>query len=566
VFGAANGRGECTGLEARNVADRLAPSVTTPREILRTRAFASTTGQSSTALARVFTDNADHAIIQERLGLLYGILGTAIFAFWLAGFITALVAVDRDLFWAVHLSGPKIVHLVTGPALIAVWLVCRRARLLPRWVLSTFDVVGTAKLMLMVAVMLSFVQATASTRNSGVHVEYLVLPAIVLITSLRAAIVPSPPRWTALIAFVTSIPTPIAAYWATVHDASWDNSPFPRVIIVVVVTMWCAVSVASAYTIAKVVYGLRTEVKKATQLGQYTLEQKIGEGGMGAVYRARHALLRRPTAIKLLSPDRSSNQDIRRFEREVQLTSMLTHPNTVAVYDFGHTHDGIFYYAMEHLDGISLHDLVERDGPQPAGRVVHILTQIASALAEAHTVGLVHRDVKPANIFLCERGGIPDFVKVLDFGLVKHAGTSDPMMSRVDAIAGTPHYMAPESITDPAGVDARADIYALGAVGYFLLTASTVFEGSNLVEICSHHLHTPVERPSLRLGASLHVPELEDALLRCLAKSREDRPVSAGDLLGLLETCKGGSWDLVAAREWWRRERTPGARAASESA
>ncbi|MDF2693718.1 MAG: serine/threonine kinase [Labilithrix sp.] len=527
----------------------------TPGEILKTQV--PSTGTSSTELARVFTDDADHAIVQQRLGLLYGVLGAAILLFWVAGVVTALVTVP-DRFWWVHLSFAKILHLVAGLGLITIAIICRRTRLLPRWLLSVFDVGGTAKLMILVGAMIAFIP-------TGIHAEFLILPAVVLVTALRAALVPSPPRWTTLVAAVAALPTPFAAYLSTARDPSWSDQLIPRAVVVVVVTVWSIVAVACAYAIAKVVYGLRAEVKKAMHLGQYTLEDKIGEGGMGAVYRARHALLRRPTAIKLLSKERSTNQDIRRFEREVQLTSMLTHPNTVAVYDFGHTRDGVFYYAMEHLDGISLHDLVERDGPQPSGRVVHILSQIAGALSEAHNVGLVHRDVKPANIFLCERGGIPDFVKVLDFGLVKHVGQADPSLSRADAIAGTPHYMAPESIIDPGSIDARVDLYALGAVGYFLLTGTTVFEGHNLVEICSHHIHSTPEPPQVRLGPAGRVStELEKVILRCLAKARTDRPRSAGELLALLQTCHGDcAWDLAAAREWWRRERTAPQAAAS---
>jgi serine/threonine-protein kinase len=397
----------------------------------------------------------------------------------------------------------------------------------------------------------------------GLRAEFLILPAVVLVSSMRAALVPSPPRWTALVAAVAAIPAPFGAYVATLNDPSWSNTLAPRAVVVVIVAAWGVISVASAFAIAKVVYGLRVEVKKATRLGQYTLEEKIGEGGMGVVYRARHSLLRRPTAIKLLPPERSSAHDVRRFEREVQLTSMLTHPNTVAVYDFGHTHDGVFYYAMEHLDGLSLHDLVERDGPQPSGRVIHILSQLASALAEAHGVNLVHRDVKPANVFLCERGGLPDFVKVLDFGLVKHTDKTDPALSTVNAVAGTPHYMAPESITDPESVDARVDIYALGAVGYFLLTGTTTFDGNSLVEICSHHLHTPPEPPHVRLGSAVS-PALEKVILQCLAKTRTDRPATAGRVVDLLRACQTDcEWSEDAAREWWRRERT--LRAASPS-
>jgi eukaryotic-like serine/threonine-protein kinase len=176
----------------------------------------------------------------------------------------------------------------------------------------------------------------------------------------------------------------------------------------------------------------------AAQLGQYTLVEKIGEGGMGAVYRARHALLQRPTAIKLLLPERTNELDLARFEREVQLTSQLTHPNTIAIYDFGRTPDKVFYYAMEYIDGISLEQLVDEDGPQPPARVIHMLVQACGALAEAHGVGLIHRDVKPANLLLCARGGAHDVIKVVDFGLIKDTRPhSGPAVTIADTIAGT---------------------------------------------------------------------------------------------------------------------------------
>ena len=274
---------------------------------------------------------------------------------------------------------------------------------------------------------------------------------------------------------------------------------------------------------------------------------------MGVVYKATHAFLRRPTAIKLLPMERAGEHNITRFEREVQLTSMLTHPNTVSVYDFGRTPEGTFYYAMEYLEGIDLQTLVDTDGPQNPGRVVHIMLQAVGALVEAHSVGLIHRDVKPANINLSERSGTPDVVKVLDFGLVKQLGSPDAKTSasQVNNIIGTPLYLSPEAITAPSTLDGRADLYALGAVGYYLLTGMPPFTGASIVEVCGHHLHTQPIPPSVRLGRP--VPEdLERVILACLAKSPADRPADAKALKRLLAGIKArGEWSEESAHAWW---------------
>ncbi len=271
---------------------------------------------------------------------------------------------------------------------------------------------------------------------------------------------------------------------------------------------------------------------------------------MGAVYRASHAMMRRPTAVKLLRPEKAGEQALRRFEREVQLTAELSHPNTVSIYDFGRTQDGIFYYAMEYLDGIDLQHLVDEDGAQLPERVVHILRQVLGALGEAHGVGLIHRDIKPGNIILCERGGVPDVAKVVDFGLVKELGAADGL-SREDTLMGTPLYMAPESIRSGAA-DPRSDIYAVGAVGYYLLTGCHVFTGQSVVEICGHHLHTQPVSPSERIGHDLP-PDLEVWVMRCLEKSPDSRPGSAAEAAEELATTYDDSWDAERARDWWRR-------------
>jgi serine/threonine-protein kinase len=281
---------------------------------------------------------------------------------------------------------------------------------------------------------------------------------------------------------------------------------------------------------------------------------------MGVVYRARHALLRRPTAIKLLSPERADERQIRRFEREVQLTSLLTHPNTIAIYDFGRTPDGVFYYAMEHLDGITLEDLVTHDGPQRADRVRQIMLQACSALVEAHQLGLVHRDIKPANIMLSLRGGLADHVKVLDFGLVKELSEPEATSHSQPALLGTPLYLAPEAITNPEAVGPCSDLYALGAVGYQLLTGHPVFEGQTVVEVCSKHLMAEPEPPSL--DGRLDVPEaLERLVLQCLAKSPQGRPASAAALRDALRGLSlSHAWTPADAQRWWD-ERAPVLRA-----
>jgi hypothetical protein len=299
--------------------------------------------------------------------------------------------------------------------------------------------------------------------------------------------------------------------------------------------------------------GLEQEVEDARRLGQYTLITKLGEGGMGTVYRASHAMLRRPTAVKLVSADKAGEETLERFEREVQLTAQLTHPNTVTIFDYGRTDDGTFYYAMELLDGADLQTVVDVGGPMPPGRVVHVLQQAAAALSEAHAEGLIHRDIKPANIILSEVGKVPDVVKIVDFGLVKDTDSkhSDVSLTAAGSLAGTPAYMSPESIADPTRVTPRADVYALGCVAYFLLTGNRVFSGKTVMEVCGHHLHSDPEPIADRRGEP--VPEELESLIRaCLSKKEEGRPDTA-ELLAALEALDGewNSWSRAEAVAWW---------------
>jgi serine/threonine-protein kinase len=317
---------------------------------------------------------------------------------------------------------------------------------------------------------------------------------------------------------------------------------------------WWAIVTVAATIVSSVVFGLRAEVRRARRLGQYTLEAKIGEGGMGVVYRAQHGMMQRPTAIKLLRPEHAGEASLKRFEREVQLTARLTHPNTITLFDYGRTPDGVFYYAMELLDGASLERVVTIAGPLAAARVIHVLHEVAGALVEAHGAGLIHRDIKPANIILCCQGGLYDFPKVVDFGLVKDLDPgADPALTRADTIAGTPLYIAPEAITAPESVSPQADLYSLAAVGYFALTGRPVFDGRTLVEVCSHHIHARPEPPSSRLGTPVPA-DLEALLLECLEKDPRRRPSGAHELRRRLQACAAfGAWTQDEARAWWQQ-------------
>lgn len=293
---------------------------------------------------------------------------------------------------------------------------------------------------------------------------------------------------------------------------------------------------------------------RVKQLGQYTLEEKIGEGGMGVVYRAHHSLMRRETAVKLLLPKRADQAAIERFEREVCLTCQLTHPNTIQVYDYGHTPEGIFYYAMELLRGLTLSDLVARFGPQPESRVIHILIQICGSLEEAHDRGLIHRDIKPANVFLCRLGGVPDCVKVLDFGLVcsyRSTRTESTRDGLEPATVGTPLFMPPEVLTDPLRSDPRSDLYSLGALAYHLLTGCHVFESDTVEGLYQKHQNElPV--PLTKRTANAICPELESAILSCLEKEPGRRPAGAAELRArLMAMPHAHEWTLERRKAWW---------------
>jgi len=291
--------------------------------------------------------------------------------------------------------------------------------------------------------------------------------------------------------------------------------------------------------------------RKMQRLGQYTLVRKLGEGGMGSVYEARHTMLRRPVAVKLIRAGQVSADSLARFEREVQLTSQLSHPSTIGVYDYGRTDEGVFYYVMEHLSGISLKELIRMEGPLPAARVVHILRQVCGSLAEAHEQGLVHRDIKPANIMLCPLGGLHDVVKVLDFGIAKDVGVRDDDISTPGMVIGTPLYMSPEAFESSGTLDARSDLYALGAVAFELLTGEVVFPSDNASELVARVVMEAAPRPSQRLGRPVPAV-LDELVVKLLAKRPENRPASAREVARRLDALADTEpWTEEHAAAWW---------------
>src|ERR1019366_8075375 len=388
----------------------------------------------------------DHELRQTRLSRFGRVLALVTVAYVVLNF-GASVWLHR----ASHNRSSAPLLVATFP-FAARWLLLRGAPRSPRFVraveLSTLFI-GTAA-----------ISTSAVVTDLIAEPDMIVRSLLIDVLLVYAVYVPSTARHTLLVASLMTPPLLVSIFIAfrswdpVLYDppaATWPKGQvgdmaYPATIMT---SVWWAIAVAMAGAFSQTVHGLRKAASDVRRLGQYTLEEKLGEGGMGVVYRASHAMLRRPPAIKLLLPDRAGKDALVRFEREVRRTAMLTHPNTVTVFDYGRTTDGVFYYAMELLEGASLDELVEVDGPQPEERVIHLLEQAAASLAEAHDAGLIHRDVKPGNILVVDRGGISDLVKVVDFGLVKDVGfrerdgaASDPALTQANAITGTPLYIA----------------------------------------------------------------------------------------------------------------------------
>jgi eukaryotic-like serine/threonine-protein kinase len=484
-------------------------------------------------------DAETRAFLQERIALLFKTMFWSLAA--LVGFLAGLYGLDPD-------NAPDARYTVYAlcaaglGAMGFIWRAVLVRRPVPMRTLHALDLVyslgiGTA------------FGASAYLQHDLHAAGYLSAIYATFTVFARALIVPSSGRRTLVASSLTFLPLTMAA----IALALEYEQDIPGPMFFVGYLLFGVLAVALSAYGSNVIYGLRRDVSEAEQLGQYTLDRKIGEGGMGAVYLAHHVLLRRDTAVKRILPDRVGAENVERFEREVQHMSQLTHPNTVAVYDYGSTPDGIFYYAMEYLGGgIDLENLVRKHGPQPSGRVAQILAQACGALHEAHTKKLIHRDIKPPNIILCERGGMPDVAKVVDFGLVKDFAANTGASTQV--VLGTPAYIAPEAVTDPTSVGPAVDLYAMGCTGYFLLTGKRVFEGKTAVDVCIQHVTKPPTPPSQVVETPID-PTLEAIILKCLAKLPQDRHANAAELRAALRAVPSKDWTDADARAWWKKFR-----------
>jgi serine/threonine protein kinase len=381
-----------------------------------------------------------------------------------------------------------------------------------------------------------------------------VSPAVIPILAF-GALIPASPRGTLATLLVAAATDPLALYAMRSREGAM---PFLQILL------FCASPFGAAligYTISRVVHHLNENIERAREIGSYRLVEKLGAGGMADVWRADHRMLARPAAVKLIRPEvldhgnKESERLLRLFLREARATASLASPHTIQVHDFGITREGSFYYVMELLEGLDLKTLVDRFGPQAPERVVFLLKQVCHSLAEAHEQDFVHRDVKPANIFTCQRGGDSDFVKVLDFGLVLDRHPTAEELEDEKRFVGTPAIMAPEMVRFQAPVDARADLYAVGCVGYWLLTGKRVFEAETRHDMLVMHAHQKPATPSARIGSPVHAG-LEAVIMACLEKNPDRRPQTARELserLGALTFER--PWTEERAAMWWQRHR-----------
>jgi serine/threonine-protein kinase len=409
---------------------------------------------------------------------------------------------------------------------------------------------------LLISLLTHWVQFPLVPRVSWVCIAILIYPAIV----------PNTPRKTLLVSLLAASTEPLAMGLSVLRGIEFQGGW--------IYVLWTSVptyiSAFLAVVPVKIIHGLGREVRRARELGSYRLEEPLGKGGMGEVFRASHQMLARPAAVKLIrsevlgssSPD-AARVIVERFRREAEAAASLRSPHTINLYDFGVANDGTFFLVTELLDGLDLESLVERFGPIPPDRTVYLLRQVCASLEEAHVRGLVHRDIKPSNIFTCRMGLAVDFVKVLDFGLVKAIGEESreaTMLTAPDATTGTPAYIAPEMVRGDRVADHRVDIYTLGCVAYWLLTGRLVFEAPNAIQLMYQHANAAPVPPSRRSELEI-APALDTVILACLAKFPEERPQSASELASRLAAAvPGDGWTEEQAHRWWDRhhpETTP---------
>ncbi len=380
-----------------------------------------------------------------------------------------------------------------------------------------------------------------------ITIEAIAVRWAIVIVGLATVVPETLDRSTRLVALqvVTALAITAAMTWRDPVYAAHGMRP------VAVMALWMTLAATIAIFGAFKLDELRQQVVEARRMGQYQLVRPIGAGGMGEVHLAEHVLLKHPVAIKLIRPERAGDPEaLTRFEREVRATARLTHWNTVQIYDFGFTDDGTFYYAMEYLPGYTLEQIVQREGPLPPGRVIHVLRQVCAALHEAHGLQLVHRDIKPANIMLCERGGIHDVAKLLDFGLVRGGGPSAETLADANLVVGTPGFMSPEQARGADDLTPAADLYALGATAYQLLTGVPAFAPGPAVQMIVAQA-TEAVRPLREMLASVPA-DLEAVVLTCLARDAALRPQRAAALDAALAACAdAGTWSQASAQAWW---------------
>ena len=490
--------------------------------------------------------------VRERLALVGKTLFLVSFGFYL--FLLASMVLAGGAPFVAVVKGPVALgHLAASWTMGLLWLLTRRASL-SRRSLGALDAVG----IVVACGFLSFM----TVNDEGQILQ--VLLALTVTVMIRAILVPSRPSRTMVLTALAFLPTVVVCIVR--HDPTallpGFSADYQKQYMTLNTILWSVLGTTLATITSRVTYGLRRQVAEANELDQYVLEEKIGGGGMGEVWRARHRLLIRPAAIKRIRPRISGDPELllRRFEREARATAALKSPHTVQLYDFGATEDGRLYYVMELLDGLDLDTLVRQYGPLPAERVVHILRQVCSSLQDAHGNGLVHRDIKPANVVVSRAGTTFDFAKVLDFGLVKldtaRKSEDDAVrLSTEGSTSGTPAFMAPEVVLGVADTDHRVDLYALGCVGYWLLTGKLIFEGRSAVEVMFHHAHTPPPRPSTRSELPIPAP-LEDLVMQCLEKDPARRPTSAEAVsTGLDSVSLESAWSVERAERWWAMHR-----------